>query len=343
VCLAAARPARGDDLETAKLAYSSRVASCPNEESFRHLVAARLGYEPFTPDGRHRVSVALRLDRNRLRGRAEIARAGQPSRARELAAEPDQCDSLVAALATAVAIAIDPARSAQATPPSPSIPPHPPDPVAPSPIAVPPTTAAPPPIAAPPIAPSAIAPPPPSPALAVPPAGEAPPTARPSTKLFASLDGVAALGLAPGGVAGGELDVGVRVSSVSLALLGRLEATLGASRVSSGDRLEATIASGGIVPCLHPDPWTLCVPVRVGVFEGRAPDVVAPSLGKSLFGAVGGRAGYELPLVSGFALRALASAEVPTVRTSLIVDHRDVWTAPAVFGGVQLGVLVTLP
>jgi hypothetical protein len=47
-----------------------------DEESFRHQVAARLGYQPFTRDGKHRVSRTLTAARGRVRVRAEVTRSG---------------------------------------------------------------------------------------------------------------------------------------------------------------------------------------------------------------------------------------------------------------------------
>src|SRR5437879_2886717 len=79
VLLSAAHSSSAQELETAHLEYrvQTTLTACPDEESFRHQVASRLGYQPFADGGRHQVSIALTIQSGRIHGRAEVTRAGQ--------------------------------------------------------------------------------------------------------------------------------------------------------------------------------------------------------------------------------------------------------------------------
>ena len=58
-----------NDRETARLVYvvAANASGCPDEESFRNLVTARLGYDPFEPDGKHAAAVEITREAGRLR------------------------------------------------------------------------------------------------------------------------------------------------------------------------------------------------------------------------------------------------------------------------------------
>lgn len=325
--LLSGRPVSADELQTASLTFSATGlgARCPDEESFRNQVAARLGYQPFVQDGKHRASVTLRIVGDRVRGRAEVLRFGQSTAGvRELDGEIEKCETLTAALATAVAIALDPVRSAQ--PATPAAPPPPATDVR---LAPPP-----PPLAPPPLPPEQPGPPP---------VQSAAPSRTSRIALFGTAGAIGAVGLMPGLAMGGDAGVGLRFEVLSLELSGRVETMPTAARADSGDRLEATMFSAVLSPCGHLGRWLACGIGRVGALQGRAPDVVHPSLGTSLFGAIGARGGYVLPLSSALALRGLASAEFPLVRTSLVIDKASVWTAPPAAAALELGVVVTVP
>lgn len=315
----AAVTARAED--EAQLAYARNgdaTARCPDEESFRNQVAARLGYQPFTSSGKHRVSVVLNVAHGRVRGRAAVTRAGQAVLGvRELEDTVDNCEALTSALATTVAIAIDPVRGLGPTPlpPAPPLPPPP----APGPRDAHETHA------------EAVAPPPPP---------EQP--ARP-IRFLASAGAVFSLGVAPGVAFGAEAGVGARRDAFSLELSARIEAMPGDVRVGSGDRLEATVLSGTLTPCGQLGVFLGCIFGRMGAFQGRAPDVVDPSLGTTLFGAVGLRAGVRATVWRWVALEGLAEAGLPLVRTSLRIGRDTAWTAPPAFAGGRLAVVVLFP
>jgi hypothetical protein len=322
VVASAPADSRADELETATLTYEARDvgARCPDAESFGRQVAARLGYPPFVAAGKHRVVVRLSGAGGKVHAHAEVTRAGSTTPGtRDLESEIDKCETLTQALATAVAIALDPVRGSGG--PAAELPPLPPPP------AEPPRTTpepAPPP---PPEAPAAIAP------LA---------PARDPVVLFATAGVVGSDGLLPGVSLGGDVGFGLAISRFSLEASGRLEAMPTSARVDSGDEVTATVFSALLAPCVHLGGWALCALGRVGALQARAPNLAEPGLGTTIFGTLGAGVGYELPVSSIVALRALAAVEAPLVRTVLEIDQASVWIAPPVTAGLELGLVVSL-
>ncbi len=306
--------------ETARLTYvvASNAPRCPDEASFRNLVTARLGYDPFEPGGLHEASVEITREAGRLRARARVRRRGQAEPgARELTGALDACEALVSALATTVAIALDPARAIQGPAPPPPPPVQPPSPPPPSPPSPPPPS-----------------PPPPAP----------PPATEPVRASFsARASGVASIGAAPGPAVGGELGVALRVGVFSVEVGVRAESTPSATTVASGDRIEATLITASLVPCADLRGWSACALLRGGAFQGKALTVDPPTLQSSPFVAAGLRGGYTLHLAGPVSARADAEVAFALIRTSLIVGASPVWTAPPILGGVNLGVVVDFP
>src|ERR1700722_15263362 len=92
-----ARGARADERPSVVLHYNvARAdASCPDEASFRNLVAARLGYEPFATGAPDRVDVEIARSGAGLRGRASVERRdGRTPGAREISGRPHECEAL---------------------------------------------------------------------------------------------------------------------------------------------------------------------------------------------------------------------------------------------------------
>ena len=133
---------------------------------------------------------------------------------------------------------------------------------------------------------------------------------------------------------------GLRVRAFSLEVGGRAEAMTGPVRVGSGDRLQASILSGALWPCVHLGSFSGCASVRVGAFQGYAPDVAQPSLGTSIFASVGARFGYSIALSRVLALRPTIEGALPLARTSLLIDRTAVWTAPPVTAGAGLALVL---
>jgi hypothetical protein len=309
-----AADARAQSRSAAELAYRSQDADCPDVASFRHLVAARLGFDPFEPGATDHVVVDFAIRSGKLEGRVEITRAPGPTRDRVLTVDRDHCGALAAALATTVAIALDSVR--------------PPEPV--------------------PVDDAERLPAPPDvqsqglkaahtdgPALVAP----AAPAATGGFALTAAVGASASAALGPAPMLGPELGLALRARSVSIEASVRAETTLGIVRASNGERLEATVLSGGIAPCAHAGRFAGCAFARFGSFQASAPDVATPSIRGLGFAAVGARASYALPISDALALRGALEGGFPLVRTSLEVDGSPIWVSPPVFVGVSFALL----
>jgi hypothetical protein len=157
------------------------------------------------------------------------------------------------------------------------------------------------------------------------------------------LDAAFTVGILPGASVGGDVGVGVRRGDASIELMGRAETTPSATKVASGDNIEATAFSALLSPCGIFHEVSVCALGRFGALQGRAPDVAKPSLGTSLFATVGARVGYTLWISPVFGLRAMAAAEFPLIRTLLVVNQTQVWTAPLATASLQIGIVISAP
>ncbi len=295
-------PALAAEREQATLAYSAD-SRCPDRAAFRSLVSSRLGYDPFATESSsiaHSVRITIQSKGNALRGTVEVQRAGQSKPGvREISS--DECDSLATTLATGVAIALDPVHALDEKPP-----PEKPKVVEPT--------------------------PPPEPPLAP---EKTVPVSEPADWI-ASVAMVGGVGLTPGIAIGAEGTVGLRFRYLSVSAGFRGVTNVGASRADSGDRLDANLLAGEVIPCAHVGIASACGLSQLGTFQGRAPDVISPSQRSSLFVALGARIGMEIPLGRTFSLGAGLEALVPLTRTTLVVNQVEVWKTPQVAGSTLL-------
>lgn len=303
-------PARADAPRVSKLTYTARGRDCPDESSFRALVVARIGRDPFVDGAEDAVAVELESNATASRGKLVVTRASKPPAERRFTEGPSACEALTEAIATAAALAIDPVAATSPKPPPPPTPQEPPPP--------------------------ASAPPPPADARERPPPPSPPPETPARLAVHANM--ITSWGLAPSATLGGEAGVGVRYGAFALFAEGRGETQVAGSRGSGGDRIEATVLAGGIAPCGHVRAFFACLPLRLGAMQGRAPDVLLPSLGSSFAAWIAPRAGLWANLGGGFALVSMLELVVPLVRTTLVIDGRPAWTAPSLGGAFALGV-----
>jgi hypothetical protein len=93
------------------LTYSQKdvAASCPDEATFRSLVGARLGYDPFVPDGTLALDVQLQRRGKEIVGRLVLTGEDAQKRGeRTLRSGVDECFELATSMALAAAVAVDP-------------------------------------------------------------------------------------------------------------------------------------------------------------------------------------------------------------------------------------------
>lgn len=287
------------------------AATCPDESSFRKLVIARLGYDPFVQDAHDRVRVSLTARGTRVAASIVLLREGHAAPApRIVEGAPSECESLLAALATTLSIALhsEPARPAEESAPPEAEPEAPED-----------------------RRPALDAPaPPPAPIPAAPPRAEA------RLGLFASAAPVVSVGVAPAATLGGEGGLGLRRGRFSIEVRGRAETMTAPTRVDSGDRLRASIYTGALVPCGAIGSARVCGLLRLGIFDGQGVDLVTKDGSALFYAALGARAGYELRLGESFALEPSVEAAVPLRRITLGIAGTDVWTAPILSASAAL-------
>ena len=320
LCAAAA----ASDHARAQLRYHvpAELAACPDQAEFQRRVAQQLGYDPFASGEGTAVSLEVQSDARALHGRLEVS-AGEPAEpaVRELSEGLEACDALVSALASTLALSLDPLA---ATVPRPGEPPAPAQAVV---------------VAAPVPAPPVLAPQPqaaaPSPARRV-------PAAREPVRGFAAVGGGLSVGLVPGLALYGSGSLGMRVHAFALELEGRADSSVKGERVDERHRVEATTITGGLVPCMHGSFYAGCLTVRMGALQGRATGVSEPRLGSSFLGTLGVALRLELPERRGFRVRIGLDAALPLVRTELVVNGQVAWTAPPVYGALSLALHVPL-
>lgn len=304
---------------SARLLYERRGAgdACPDEHAFRALVTARLGQDPFTDAAERAVRIEIVAEGGRIAGRVEIAGSGAPKQERTVRGAPRDCEAVVEALASVVALSLAPPTSEPA-PAASAVEPLPPLPPGPTPASVPTTASAP---------------------VIADRASERPTEEQPASPLrFAARAAlVTSLGLLPAAAVGGEAGAGLARGWFSLYLMGRAEAQPGHARGVSGERLDGAVFSGGALPCFTAGWFSGCASIWVGALQGRAPDAVTPSLGSSVVGYGGARALAAIPLGAGLHLAPQVEAWVPFVRTTLVYATAPTWTAPAIVASFGLG------
>jgi hypothetical protein len=302
--------ATASEPQEARLVYAQGPGSegCPRESVLRAEVAARLGYDPFTPSAGRSVRVSVARAGATYHGHLGLYDpSGSLSGERRL--EAAHCGELVSSLAVAAAMGIDPFAFER---------PHTPAPVpAPAPSE------------------SAFAPTPPS-ALATPEArAETPSPARTPAgdaggelRFGAFAAGLGSLGTAPAVAAGALVGVELRGRASSVALEGRADAP--ASTSTPYGEVTSSLLLGSIVPCLWLRPVGVCLVGSVGAIRGEGSAVAFPARASGAYGAVGARAMVQFELSKAIWLRPLFEVDAPITRMTLRLQGFDAWTTPAV-------------
>ena len=91
----------------AALTYAAGPAECPDEDAFRDIVAARLGYQPFRDGEALRVAIHIDAGDDGLRATVESSAADSASGVRDLTRESD-CHALAESVAAAVSVILSP-------------------------------------------------------------------------------------------------------------------------------------------------------------------------------------------------------------------------------------------
>ena len=302
------------------------ATECPDEATFRKLVLARLGYDPFDKSGARSLAVTLEPQRGEVIGSLLLTgTAGEKLTDRTLRSGGADCFELASSLALATAIAVDPdAVRAGGPPPPPDLPPDPPRPP----------------------------PPPPDPRPTPPTADDAPPSLwrlrSPRARL--SLAFVMPVGLTPAPRGGVRVGAGMDGGLWSLAAEGAF--LFPSSSTESFGTVSSYVVHGSLVPCgelpLHPVVLVdLCAVGSLGAMLSDAEEVERSDPQTHLFATVGPRAALAVMPWPQLGFAATVDVPVNLARAHLLIedggDSREVWAAERVgfVGGV--GLLLRLP
>jgi hypothetical protein len=74
----------------------------------------------------------------------------------------------------------------------------------------------------------------------------------------------------------------------------------------------------------------------IGALSGGGVNIAVPRQGSAPYAATGLRVGFELPIVSAFALRAQADAALALARPKIQIDGSDVFSVSPVVGAASL-------
>jgi hypothetical protein len=317
-----ASPSEARASTTARLVYlrGAGTESCPDEGELRDAVAARLGYDPFTPFALDTLFTEVDKNANGFVANVKLVSHENTVRGARTLQTTGPCSDLMASLALTISIAIDPMAGTRKGPPEGLPPgerevdtalpssPRPEEPIAETP------------------APPAPAPPAPSPPL--------------SFSIGAGLLGGA--GYAPGPGLGFALFARARLGDASLALEGRADLASGTD-VSAGGRVQSSLVAVTLMPCGHVGVLFGCARGSLGRLQAEGLDVTEPGSSGAIWAAAGVRAGAELPLSSVFALRLHADGDVLITRYALRIGGATAFRYPAGAGALGLAAVATFP
>lgn len=301
------------------------LKACPDEATFRALVAARLGYDAFVDGGGNQNTLALRVEFRRLgalvSGSLQLTAHGAPRGGRTISAAPADCYELAASLALAAAVAVDPQGAlAQNAGTAPGQPPPSSEPAAPSiaPLRTPPPTSPEP-------APSTSSPPPLLPPF--------PPAETTTRAGFLNAGAVVSVGIQPGPAPGVRIGGGLRSGAWSVGL--EMVAFLPSEREQPFGTASAQAFYGSLLPCGHRG-WTrltvdVCAIVSVGALFSHAEGVTRSRTVTDRYTTVGARVGLTLRASDAWSFTLNAEAPIALSRVHLVVDdagvNREAWAA----------------
>ena len=296
--------------------------SCPEEVELRMSVAARLGYDPFSPSAGAAVIARVGRTGERLTGSVEIADETGISRGlREIEAAGGRCDELARALSLSVSIAIDPERAlgqpeaeterAPARGVSESIPVF----------------------------------------RARAPdfqerdeATSMPVRRRRGPHFSLGGSGAVSFGLAPSPAYGGSVLARLSLNRISFGLDGRF-ARSAFAKIDALDGAELSITVGAASPsiCLYRSALSLCGVGAFGVFQVESQGIAEPRSDQAFHAAAGAALGFEPRLSDRVRLLAQIEVLVALTRPEVKIDGREVWAPASWVGAGRLGLLVDFP
>jgi hypothetical protein len=275
--------------------------ACPDEQGYRNAVSAQVRWDAFAPNAPWRLTVIVSRSGGGFEGSAELRDITGSVELRRAYPTTARCSDLIADLARAVAVHVDPPAPPTAAPPLGDSPPP-----------IPRTDSLPP-----------------------------PPPAEPTALAFRVGVGTwMDLAVAPRPAFGLSLDVGVRVAWFSIAAEGRIDPPAGAT-VMDGVDVSTSRFLGALVPCGHVGWFAGCLLGELGQLRGGiGVPGATPDHQAGLFGAAGARLAAEIPVASHLLIR-LAADLTGARSAAFTLNGKPLWQTPAFTGGVGAGLLAS--
>lgn len=307
---------------------------CPDDETLRTAVAARLGYDPFRAEAPIGIEVAITRAGHGLRAAVRRDDPSFPrSPARVLTSPSADCGDLAEAVALTIGIAIDPIRAAGVPT---AVHGRAPEPAAlPAPVVAP----APPPVQrAPTLAPRATRV---APAASVTTRRIAPRAGTTVAFRVAVLGGVA-FAAAPAVAPTAAVSLGLRAGAFTGDLEARADLPT-SMEVAPDTSVTTSLLLLHLVPCVHFRFAVGCAVAGAGALRGavRTPDdaqsLVTP------FVVAGARLGVEIPIYGPITLRGEGEVLATVTRVELRVNGRLAWSTPPASAVLLVGVAAHFP
>ena len=315
--LLVARDARAAN--TARLIFlrGHGTEACPDEQALKEAVAARLGYDPFSPWALDTLFVELDRDGTAFVARIKLVTPDSVVRGARTLRATAGCEDLVPTLALTISLAIDPMSGTRKGRPD----------------GLPPAERQVTPVAS---TPEGEAISPPSAEEPIP----APPPRAP-LRFVVGLGTIASVAVAPSPSLGALLFGRARVRDFSLSLEGR--ADLPASADGETGRVSSFLVAGSLLPCGHTGSFFACGRGSIGALSAKGLDVSSPRASTVPWAELGGRIGYELPLGDVLALRLHLDGGVVLLRYAFSVARQTVFEHPPFHGGLGIGLAAAIP
>ena len=313
------------DATRPEYARSAAAESCPDRDALCSAVRERLGYDPFFPAARQTIVVEITDQADDLRAQMYLVdEQGLIVGSRELHEQREHCDELVASLALAISIALDPS-AALGGEPAPR-----------QPGATSPSETAPEPGPSEPSAPEADS------VLAVP-RKKARARRRTATRnersasapIAARAGLFAATGVAP--ALGFGVLVGASMRRDWFQLQMEYAHQFRAHHDAEGVGVQASLDRGSMAPCFASRWLAACALLHVGVLSAEGRGVTEPAKNRSLYAALGARLEATPELIGHLRLVLNADAFKSLTPVTLRLRGEPIWQTPFVSGALGLG------
>ncbi len=311
-------PRAAEAAGTARLVYlrGQGAESCPDDVAMRDAVAARLGYDPFTPFALDTLFTEIDKEGSGFVARVKLVGNDGAVRGARTLGTTGACSELTTTLALTISLAIDPMAFARKGPPE-GLPPS----ERPVDTTTPPTdeTSPPPPDETP--------PPPPAP--------------RERVRFGGGAGVVGAAGAEPGPGLGFFVFADARYGAFGGVLEGR--ADLPSSADAGGARVSSSLLALSLLPCAYSGFVFACARGALGRLSAEGLDVTQPGTSSALWAAAGARIGGDFPLGAVLRVRLHVGTDAVLTRYDLRIGGFPVFRTAPLAGDLGLALGATLP